>query len=409
MKFSKRSDTFASQGSPLVHAHFLCAQDLYDETNPTGYLHLGTAQNHLMDDVLSPYLKEKAQVFPEDLHYACLHGAEYFRERCATLLQNYLHIPGAKSENIVILSGATGVLEALSFCLLDEGEGIMIPAPFYSGFTHDLQTRFHGRIIPVPLDPEKGYALEREAFEKAFSMATQAGISIKAILLNHPHNPTGKIFPETELRQICDFARAHDLHVVSDEIYALSTHQPTDHQSLLTLHDPDFTHLIYGFAKDFCLSGFKLGLFYSENQDLLTRMQNISLFYGLSTAPQRLVAPLLSKPFLDTFLQESQKRLCTQLRRAKEGLETTLDVSCYPTQAGPFLWVDLRRYLPKEKTPETELALHTRWLHEYKINISPGQFFSSPQSGFFRFVLAQPQSVLDELLVRVRKEKEHRP
>ena len=162
--------------------------------------------------------------------------------------------------------------------MCDEGDAVLIPAPYYGGFDLDLSMRAHVKALPIPCAPPT-FRLTVEACEKAYSDAAGKDITVKAIILCNPGNPTGEIIPETLVREYLEWAKSHELQVVMDEIYAFSMlkeetpsesdvymgefdaeedRQTSPFVSILAMKDipdPARTHFVYGFSKDFCLNG----------------------------------------------------------------------------------------------------------------------------------------------------------
>jgi aspartate/methionine/tyrosine aminotransferase len=306
--------------SPLVVAHFKCADDKFcPDTNPDGKINLGTAENHLMDDEMLAMVNRPTPFSTEHLHYGELHGASSFRAAIATLLEEDLKISAVNPDNIVVASGSSAILESIAMALFEDGDGLIVPAPFYSGFTHDFSTRFNVKLLPYGLSADNNYELDIDGLETAVSQAKQTGITVKAILICSPHNPLGITYTNETLEQVVQLAEAHNLDIIADEIYAQSVYSG-QFKSMLEIGKAyrQHIHFTYGFAKDFALSGFKTGVFYSENKELVTAVQEIAYFHAVSTHTQRFLETLIAdRTWRKAFIEENKRKLLFPIKNFK--------------------------------------------------------------------------------------------
>jgi aspartate/methionine/tyrosine aminotransferase len=374
---SDRAQRWSRHDPFLVKAHFACARDPFEPgTNPRGYVNFGTAENHLLFDRLEPLLRESAEIHEKDTHYNELHGAGFFREAIAALLSRRAGRELA-AENLVIASGASAILEILSFVLCDPGDALLIPTPYYSGFDHDLALRSGARLVPILL-PGPDFQLTLADIEKAY--ATASG-PIRGILLNSPQNPLGHVFDEDLIRDTVAFARMNGLHVILDEIYAEALLPGVSHFSGLSLRSPQ-VHVVYGFAKDFGLSGYKVGVLHSENREIIAAARGVSYFHAVAMPAQRMLANLLHNPQLERFLETMRARLAESHGRTSSALSTH-GIGLVPPRGGIVMWLDLRRLLP-EASFAGERRLFETIFSECRVNISPGQAFHCSEPGWFR-------------------------
>ena len=130
-------------------------------------------------------------------------------------VQHYYSRIGVELEHSQILP-TTGGREALQLtmaCLLDDGDEIIIPEPFYPNY-HTSVTLAGATIRPVPTDPEDGYFYaDRERIEARINEHT------RAIMIPNPGNPTGNVLTPEQLHLMLDIAKEHDLFIVCDEVY----------------------------------------------------------------------------------------------------------------------------------------------------------------------------------------------
>ena len=119
-------------------------------------------------------------------------------------------------EHVTILAGVSSVIDSLSFCLCEEGEGILIGRPLYVGFVSDLVNR--ARVKPVTVDFGNTDPLSEDAldhYEKALVKSVSDGTPIRALMLSHPHNPLGNYYSQKAIEAYLKFCAMHKLHLIS--------------------------------------------------------------------------------------------------------------------------------------------------------------------------------------------------
>ncbi len=156
---------------------------------------------------------------------------------------------------ILITDGATaGIFTALA-TLLQPGDEVLLPDPIYDAYASPLAL-WGGRAAPVRSTIRGGrFVMERAALEAACTPRS------RVLLLNTPWNPTGTVFTREELSECMDFAAAHDLHVVSDEIYETLTYDGRRHVSPATLSADarKRTVVVNSLSKTYSMTGWRVG------------------------------------------------------------------------------------------------------------------------------------------------------
>ena len=399
MQISKRHKELQQSPSSIMVGHGICSLDPYDEKNPNGYLNFGTAENHIMYDLLLPELNKPLCLNKTHLPYNSLHGRQDTTEALAKFLELFLNVKPLNFENMILQTGLSAVCESLSFCMMDEGDYIMIPTPYYPGFDHDFTKRFKGQILRVPLSKDHNYAHNILAFKKAFDGCPEKK-RIKAVLITHPHNPTAEIISEQFFEEISQFCLDNNLQLLSDEIYALSTFPKKNHQSLYQYakNKGVNAHLMYGLAKDFAMAGFKVGVFYSEDEQITAAMRELSYFHPVSTPTQQLITHFFSNTkFISSYTETLSKRLSDIHQKLTRELN---EFNFLPAQAGLFMLLDLSAYCPSK---EAELKLFHTLLNDYKINMTPGSELGLTDYGFFRVCFAHENNAINEFISRLKR------
>lgn len=402
MILSKRAKKLTEASQPLVKAHFLCADNPWEKVNnPDGYINLGTAENHLVYDLLEKPLHQAKNIREQHTHYDILYGSEEFRGALANYLST-LTESEVMANQIVVASGSSAILEMLVYALCDVDEGVIIPTPYYAGFDHDLKTRATVEPIPLHLTPEDNFAITPEALQNALLQAKKREIKVKAILITSPNNPLGRVYDEHTLSLILRFARDQKLELIFDELYAQSVFGDKPYLSAwkMAKNEHANVHVVYGFAKDFGLSGFKTGLLYSSSEVLLKAMRELCYFAPVSNATQSVLTSLLNDTaFMTSYFDENRKRLKAAWNVCKSELSKA-EIPYTDANAGFFVWLDLRAWLVNDDEA-SEMQLFHELIEHAKVNISPSQVFRSVEPGFFRLCYAQEEVMIKEAIHRI--------
>jgi aminotransferase len=184
--------------------------------------------------------------------YTRLDGITRLRNAIATKQQRDYGLNYDPETEVLVASGATGGLHAASMALLNPGDEVLLFEPFYGYHVATLKSM---RVKPVfvPL-AEPNWALDTDALHSAITSRT------RAIILNTPANPSGKIFNRSEIQAIAAVCKDHDLFLFTDEIYEYFVYDGAEHVCAATLEGMrERTIVMSGFSKTFSVTGWRLG------------------------------------------------------------------------------------------------------------------------------------------------------
>ncbi|MCX7024885.1 MAG: aminotransferase class I/II-fold pyridoxal phosphate-dependent enzyme [Spirochaetes bacterium] len=134
----------------------------------------------------------------------------------------------ADPDSIYLTDGASkGVQAALRILLSGPGDGIMIPIPQYPLYSATI-TLYEGKQVPYYLDEGNDWKLSRQLLEESIAEARRYDVKVKAIVVINPGNPTGSVIDRDNIAMIVDFARAHGLAILADEVYQENVYRPGD-------------------------------------------------------------------------------------------------------------------------------------------------------------------------------------
>jgi len=260
------------------------------------------------------------------------------------------------------------------------------------------------QLVPVECHGSDNFKVTRSALEEAYNHAQEAKIKVKGLLITNPSNPLGTVLDKDTLTSILAFTHEKNIHLVCDEIYGATVFGLTEFTSISEIlthenHKPELIHLVYSLSKDLGFPGFRVGIVYSYNDNVVNCARKMSSFGLVSTQTQKLIASMLSDTaFVEMFLEESRKRLARRHRVFTLGL-SIVGIHCLRSNGGLFVWMDLR-HLIKDPTVEAELTLWRVIVNEVKINVSPGSSFHCSEPGWFRVCIANMSDETMEVALR---------
>jgi len=381
--------------------------DIYNPvTNPNGYLTtVAVAENLLMTNELLEKFNQCRNITEATMRYTFPKGSPNFREAIADLMSwSFKLKKKLNANNIAVLAGSTAVLDELFTCLCDSTDGVIIPSPYYFGYDSDIR---NASIVPAPLTSANNFMLTVEALENALKGAQSKNMVIKAVLITNPNNPTGSVYTPNLLIEVMEFCKKNKLQLVVNELYTNSCFDPKiEHHSVLSLPEyeanRDFVHVIYGFSKDFCINGFRVGVFYTENEELLNAMSICAFYASVSHDTQQLLTNmLLDRQWTENYLQLNKKRL----KHAYDYLVELLTINkldFVPFSGCFFVWLDLRKFL-SSPTGKAEDELENLLFYKAKVKILKGQYYHCSEPGYFRISIATSDGDLKLMVDRMVK------
>lgn len=393
-------------------------------SNPNGYINVGVAENALMHDELLQYLNKKLELPAAYLTYNDGGGGSTrLRRAIAQFLTRHLNpVTPLDAEQLVVTNGVSPAIEHVSWAFADPGEGILLGRPYYGMFIPDLTTRPGATVISVNFDDVDPFSVEAVSkYEEALlAFQKSSGKRVKALMLCHPHNPLGRCYPREVIVSLMQLCQKYQIHLISDEIYALSIFEntvdqhppPVKFESALSINlngiiDPALVHVLWGMSKDFGANGIRLGVIISQSSpEFHAALRAVSLYSYSSGIADHLVAALLEdEEFTGKYIEENQKRLSDSYAFAVDFLKKHGIEYAPGCNAAFFLWVDLgKRYkeLHPEASAEQEVGetVMQRLIKE-KVFLASGALFGSEKDGWFRIVFTQPRNYLALALQRI--------
>ncbi|MFC0409343.1 aminotransferase [Roseomonas elaeocarpi] len=331
--------------------------------------------------------------------YPPLTGLPELRQAVAEANRRFYGLEIDPASEVVVTSGATEALTAALMAVVDPGDEVVLIEPLYD--TYLPVVRLLGATAKlVRLSPPK-WELPRAELAAAFGPKT------KAILLNTPMNPAGKVFTAAELAFIADLVERHDCYAICDEVYEHLTFDGWRHIPLMTLPGMRERCLRIGSAgKTFSLTGWKVG-YITCDRSLAANVAKAHQNLTFTTPPnlQRAVAFGLAKE--DSYFTELADDLARKRDRLAAGLRG-LGFGVLPAQGSYFITADFR---PLGFTGD-DVAFCRHITEAAKVTAIPvSAFYAGPDAPthYARFAFCKTDAVLDEALSRLAAWKERAP
>lgn len=283
-------------------------------------------------------------------------------------------------DQVMCFPGTQTTLYAVLMGLAGAGDEVLVGDPMYA--TYEGVIAASGAVaVPVPLRPENGFRIRAE------DIAARVTPASRVIFLNTPHNPTGAVLTRRDLHEIGEVARAHDLWILSDEVYEEMVFPGVEFVS--PLDDPalaERTVIACSISKSHAAPGFRSGwaIGPAEFCERLLPLSETMLF-GNQPFIADMTAAAVSAP--SPVAAGMTERFCRRARLLHERLHGVNALAVHVPQAGMFAMVDVRA------TGQSGIGFARGLLERRGVAVMPGESFGAAAAGWLRLTLTQPDEV----------------
>jgi arginine:pyruvate transaminase len=291
-------------------------------------------------------------------------------------------------EQIMCFPGTQTTLYAVLHALVETGDEVLLGDPMYA--TYEGLIRSTGAtVVPVPLRPEAGFRI------CAADIAARITPRSRVIFLNTPHNPTGAVLTRNDLAEIGELARAHDLWILSDEVYEDLVFDGVTFTSPLDLPElADRTIACASISKSHAAPGFRSGWCVGP-AEFCARLLPLSetMLFGNQPFIADMTAQAVNQP--SPVAAGMRERFARRAGMIADRLHGVAGLRVHRPQAGMFALVDVRA------TGLSGEAFANGLLDSAAVAVMPGESFGVALSGWLRLALSQTDEATAEACTRV--------
>lgn len=329
-------------------------------------------------------------------HYPPVAGYPDLREAVCTKLKRDNHLE-YKPENIVVSAGAKQSLSNTIFAVLDKGDEVIIPTPYWVSYSEMVKLA-DGEPKLIRTTPENKYKLTPKELESNITDKT------KLFIFSSPCNPTGSVYSKTELKALADvFAKHPQVFIISDEIYEYINFIG-DHESIAQFDFiKDRVIIVNGLSKGFAMTGYRLGYIAAQGEiaKACEKLQG-QFTSGCNSVTQRAAITALTTDLRPTM--EMVKEFERRRKRILELINEIPGVQCVEPDGAFYIFPMVKNYFGKSDGKETiknadELCMYL--LHNAHVSTVTGSAFGEPDC--IRISFANSMTKIEEAFKRLKE------
>ena len=322
-------------------------------------------------------------------HYCPSAGLPEFRQAASAFVNREYGLQ-ATAENIVVGPGAK--IFELFFCetFLDPGDGVLVFSPYFPTYIPNIVRR-DARIRFSDLKQDREFRPNLDDVERFLSDDPHP----KAIFLNSPHNPTGGVATEEDLRQLADLVRGRDVAVFSDEPYDRMVWRGRHHSIAAMPGMLDQCVAVYTFSKSYSMSGWRLGFAVAgaEIAEMLGKLINTSLS---CTAPLVQLAGIAAMENDDRESRQTMQKFRKKVEILVDGLNEIDGIKCLDPGGTFYVFPSVAPICNRLGITSHGLALYLLEAADDQLGVAclGGECFGEAGAGFLRLSCAEPNDRL---------------
>jgi L-glutamine---4-(methylsulfanyl)-2-oxobutanoate aminotransferase len=320
--------------------------------------------------------------------YAITWGAQELREALSARVKTYNHVEFDPATEITVTCGSTEAMMASMLALVSPGDEVVVPEPFYENYGPDaIISGAVPRFVPI----SDTSPIEEETWKEAFSEHT------RAIIINTPNNPTGKVFSREELRFIADLCIDHDVIAVTDEIYEHILYDGRNHVSIGSLPGMEERTITIGsFSKTYSVTGWRVG--YTMACEALTgKIRKIHDFLTVGAPAPLQAACTVALSLPDTYYRNLARSYESKRQKLFKGLSEA-GFRCRLPEGAYYIFTDISDF------GMTDIEFARFLVEKGGIAAVPGSsFYHEGGADRLRFTFSKKDDTLEEACRRLKE------
>lgn len=321
--------------------------------------------------------------------YTSNYGTPQLRAEIAKW-ENEHHGTDYEASEVLVTVGVGEATYASMAAFLDEGDEVLVPNPVWLNYIH-VPSSLGAVPVTYSLKEENDYQIDFAEMESKITDKT------KMIVVVNPSNPTGGVFSRETLEKLAEIAKAHDLLVVSDEIYAQLVYDGTEHVSIASLPGmKERTITLGGFSKAYSMTGWRLGYMCAPAGIIsaTVRVHQYTITCASSFVQDAAVTALNEcADDVESMRQEYQRRKDFMVK----ALNDIDGISCNNPQGAFYIFVNIK------SLGMTSMEVAEYLLENAKVALVPGSAFGSEGEGYLRISYACSYEDLQDAAARIKE------
>jgi len=322
--------------------------------------------------------------------YTAVAGIPELLDAISTKLQRDNGLQYERSQ-IIVSNGAKQSLFNLTQTLIDEGDEVIIPAPYWVTYP-ELVKYAGGTPVIINTDDRNGFKITVHQLKSAITKNT------KMLILTTPSNPTGSVYTKSELEALADILKGTNIIVVSDEMYEKLLFGETTFTSVAAISEDMYqrTITVNGLSKSVAMTGWRFGYLASASKELVTKMNSLQSqsTSNINSITQKAAIVALNGE-VDEEIETMRQAFEARAKEATELFNEIPEISVRQPDGAFYLFVNIKELTSDSMTFCKDL------LAEYGVAVVPGIAFGS--DGYFRFSFATDIVTIREGIRRIAK------
>ncbi|MEY8756682.1 pyridoxal phosphate-dependent aminotransferase [Peribacillus frigoritolerans] len=297
-----------------------------------------------------------------------------------------------KPSEIAVGSGAKHSLYTLFQAILDEEDEVIVPIPYWVSYPEQIKLA-DGKPVYIVGTEENQYKITKEQLEQAITDKT------KAVIINSPSNPTGMLYSREELAAIGEVCLAHDILIVSDEIYEKLVYGNAKHTSIAEI-SPELkkqTIIINGVSKSHSMTGWRIG-YAAGDESIIKAMANLASHSTSNPTTTAQYGAIAAYEGTQEPVEEMRQAFEGRLNKIYDKLVQIPGVSCIKPQGAFYLFPNVKRAVELTGYSNVE-DFTTALLEEAQVAVIPGSGFGAPDN--IRLSYATSLELLEAAVERI--------
>ncbi|MEW6088605.1 MAG: pyridoxal phosphate-dependent aminotransferase [bacterium] len=305
--------------------------------------------------------------------YTPVGGTDELKDAIIRKFQRDNNLTYTKKE-IIVSCGAKHSLYNIFQAILNPGDKVIIPAPYWVSYT-EMVKMAGGKPVIVQTKEKDGFKITPETLKK------KAGTNVKALIINSPSNPTGMIYTKEELQAITDVVLEKGIIVISDEIYEKTIYDNNMFVSIASLGDEikKNTIVVNGVSKTYAMTGWRIG-YAAGDENIIKAVNNIQSHSTSNPASisQKAAVEALNGP------QEEVNKMVNEFSERRKNMVKRLNkikgISCKMPHGAFYVFPRIKKLLGrnfKNREIKSSLDLSSYLLEEMNVAVVPGIAFGN--------------------------------